>query len=341
MRVSSFSRGSVIAISAFAAIFLATMYQVGDSLNSSRESFAGYQKLKALTTVKFYRTIADYLQSGDASLLNIAETQLTEIGSSAQQIENQTLAVEIAEKAESLKSEIETKFRALGKLSGDPLALIRNGEQGMISLNHSLAKYALESESLNADQRANYLIITNNISRSLHDIINTREKLFQQSSQPSDALPRQLAELSTHIQTLTQFPDLAIYDHSSDDFDDDDLLLDENEAEDLSLDALSELQSLAKRYRGEIDNTFSLQTQRQEGLKLLINRVADLEQSILNGETYLQQEQKALNSQLYWVVTGLLTFLITFLIANYWLTRSVVLNPLRKLRDSFVTLVNE
>ena len=41
------------------------------------------------------------------------------------------------------------------------------------------------------------------------------------------------------------------------------------------------------------------------------------------------------------VVIGLMSFLILFLAANYWLTRSVVLNPLRKLRDSFVALVNE
>jgi len=341
MRVSSFSRGSVVAISAFAVIFLVTMYQVGNSLTTSRESFAGYQKLKALTTVQFYRTIANYLQSGDASLLNLANEQLTEISTSAQQIENKTLAAEIADKANSLKDEIDTKFRALGKLSGDPLALIRNNELGMISLNHALAKYALESESLNNEQRASYLLTTNHIARALYDIINTREKLFQQDNQNNQALPRQLTELTSQINALSQFPDLAIHAESDDEFGDDDLLLDDEEPEDLSLDAFAELQSLAKRYRGEIDNTFSLQSQRQDGLSLLASRVAELEQSILNGETHLQQEQKALNTQLYWVVTGLLTFLIVFLIANYWLTRSVVLNPLRKLRDSFVTLVNE
>ncbi|WP_448547626.1 methyl-accepting chemotaxis protein [Thalassotalea fusca] len=341
MRVSSFSRGSVVAISAFAVIFLVTMYQVGNSLAKSRESFAGYQKLKALTTVQFYRTIANYLQSGDASLLNLADEQLTQISTSAQHIENKSLANEIVEKANSLSTEIDTKFRALGKLSGDPLALIRNNELGMISLNHALAKYALESESLNNEQRASYLLTTNHIARALYDIINTREKLFQQDSQNSQALPRQLAELTSQINALSQFPDLAIHAESDNDFGDDDLLLDDEAPEDLSLEALAELQSLAKRYRGEIDNTFNLQSQRQEGLTLLASRVAELEQSILNGETHLQQEQKALNTQLYWVVTGLLTFLMVFLIANYWLTRSVVLNPLRKLRDSFVTLVNE
>ena len=35
-------------------------------------------------------------------------------------------------------------------------------------------------------------------------------------------------------------------------------------------------------------------------------------------------------------ITGPLQF---FLIANYWLQRSVILNPLRKLRDGFVKLV--
>ena len=63
MRVSSFSRLSVTAISIFAMIFMATMYHVGESLSQSREQYKGYQALISLTTVKFNRTIIHYLQA--------------------------------------------------------------------------------------------------------------------------------------------------------------------------------------------------------------------------------------------------------------------------------------
>tara|TARA_B100000767_G_scaffold272462_1_gene300163 strand:+ start:1229 stop:1627 length:399 start_codon:yes stop_codon:yes gene_type:complete len=36
-----------------------------------------------------------------------------------------------------------------------------------------------------------------------------------------------------------------------------------------------------------------------------------------------------------------LVFLVVFLTANYWLQRTVILKPLRKLRDSFVTLMEQ
>ena len=129
MRVSSFSRLSVIAISVFAITFVATMFHVGASLTSSRVQYSEYQALKTLTTVKFYRTIATYLQTGDASLLNTAQEQLNEIIKRSAHLDIGSLSDEITEEASKLNQNIETKFRAMGKLSGDPLALIRNGVQ--------------------------------------------------------------------------------------------------------------------------------------------------------------------------------------------------------------------
>ena len=79
VRVSSFSKISVIAISLFAMVFLITMYQVGNSLTASRTLLANYQALKSATTVTFYRTIAQYSQPGDAGLLIPAQHKLSNI----------------------------------------------------------------------------------------------------------------------------------------------------------------------------------------------------------------------------------------------------------------------
>jgi methyl-accepting chemotaxis protein len=342
MRVSSFSKLSVIAISIFAVIFLATMYQVGSSLSSSRSQYSSYQELKTLTTVKFYRTIATYLQTGDASLLSTAQEQLTEIIEFSTKLSITHLTDEISAEAQVLNHNIENKYRAMGKLSGDPLALLRNGEQGMVAINHSLAKYAAISSKLTQQQRINYLLTTSNIASALNDLINTREKLFLSQQHSSKGFQSALQELISLNKEITHYPLLAIFLEDEDD-DEDDFFTDESddEKEDLSEEAIDELNSLINRYQSEFNNTLTLQNQRSAGLKLLGENVSALENIILTGEQTILKEQKKLNQQLLWIVIGLLSFLVAFLITNYWLQRSVILNPLRKLRDSFVQLVEQ
>jgi len=342
MRVSSFSRLSVIAISVFAITFVATMFHVGASLTSSRVQYSEYQALKTLTTVKFYRTIATYLQTGDASLLNTAQEQLNEIIKRSAHLDIGSLSDEITVEASKLNQNIETKFRAMGKLSGDPLALIRNGEQSMIAITHSLIKYASQSEALNNQQRVNYLITTGNTASALNYLISTREKLFTTQDINSTSFQSALKDLVLLTQQLSNYPSLAIFPESEEEADEDDFFNDEDdEKEDISEEAIDELNSLIKRYQSEFENTLALQNQRKAGLALLKENVTTLEDIILVAETAILQEQETLNQQLYLVVIGLLSFLVCFLVANYWLQRSVILNPLRKLRNGFVQLVEQ
>lgn len=341
MRVSTFSKSSVIAISTFAVIFLLAMYQVANTLAENRLHLAEYQKLKSLTTVNFYRTIASYLQSGDASLLNTAEAQIEQINASANRLSLPTFEQQIIAKTAQLKVDIKDKYRALGKLSGDPMVLLRNSEQGIYSLNASLASYAIQSSVLTTEQRTNYLGTNTQIATALSDIVNVREKLFANEQPNISLLTQPINELKALSDTLSRFPLLGIIDNSEEDeFGDDDLLLDDEEdASDLSDEALNELRSLVKRYQSEANRTLQQQVERQQGLSSLNSDVREMEEIILQGEKIIISEQESINHRITWVVIILMSILVAFLAANYWLTRTIVLLPLRKLRDSFVSLV--
>lgn len=340
VRVSSFSRLSVVAISIFAVVFVATMYQVGTSLTASRVEYNHYQELKSLTTVKFYRTIATYLQNGDASLLVKAEDELVQIISQTQDLQLEAVVTPITQTAKNLQENIKTKYRAMGKLSGDPLALLKNNEQGLLALNHHLANYAYQSSVLSAEQRLNYIATNEKIASALSAMFSARENMFAHQQTDKSSINIVLDELYDYLAQLNGFPALEVMEEQED-IDEDDLLLDEEEPIDLSEEALNEFNSLLKRYKSEVNNTLDAQYQRTSGLALLTRDVSDLEQAILAGETQINASQKALNNQLYATVIGLLLFLVVFLIANYFLQRSVILNPLRKLRDSFVQLVEQ
>lgn len=341
MRVSSFSRLSVTAISIFAGIFLATMYHVGASLSKSQTQYKGYQALISLTTIEFNRTIVEYLQTGDATLLNQAQTQLDTIVKQADALNIAKLSKQIKPQAKDLAHDIETKFRAMGKLSGDPLVLLRNGEQEMFAITNDLAQYIARSEVLTQPAQFSYLSIIQKISKTLADLVRSREAIFTQQQSNADSVFPLLQELQTLGSLLAAKPALAIYEETDEDLFDDDLLGEADEPEDLSIDAINELQSLFNRYQRELENTLNQQRQRQMGFALLARQVGNIEKAIMQGEAEISVAQQRINDQLYIIVIGLLVFLVVFLAANYWLQRTVILKPLRKLRDSFVTLMEQ
>lgn len=343
MRVSSFSRLSVTAISIFAAIYLATMYHVGESLSKSQAHYKGYQALISLTTVKFNRTIVEYLQTGDVALLSRAKKQLTLIVKQAQGLNIDELSKQIDSQAKALAHNIDTKFRGMGKLSGDPLVLLRNGEHEMLAINNDLANYVQNTKVLSLKEQFNYLIKMQVIGKLLADLVSARETIFIQQQPNIQSIKPLLTELQNLGRFLSTQPALAIYAENDDDLFDEseDLLGDSEEKQDLSLEAINELQSLFNRYQREIESTLVQQEQRQIGLSLLAKQVGNIEKSILQGEANIARQQEKINEQLNIIVIGLLIFLVIFLLANYWLQHSVILKPLRNLRDSFVQLVEQ
>jgi len=339
MRVSTFSRFSALAIGLFIIVFLGTMYQVAHSFTQNRAQLNNYQQLKTITTVNFYRTIASYLQTGDASLLAKADKQLDDMLDITPKLGiasfEQTLTLQINE----MKQDLKTKFRAMGKLSGDPLALLKNNEQGLIALTQTLSKYAEQSTILAPEEKALYLSLTNNIANSLLIMISARESLFLTTTMDTTYLNKNIQQLIFLIAQVKNQPLLKIFPEKSEESDD--LLGDNEEPTDLSEENINELSSLANRYHTELSNTLRFLKQKQTGLKLLTTSVANIEQSLQQGEKNISLAQKNANQTMITVVVVLLVFLIGFLAANYWLMRSVVLNPLRKLRDSFVQLVEQ
>ncbi len=324
--------------------FLLAMYQVANTLASNRLQLAEYQHLKSLTTVDFYRTIADYLQTGDASLLNKAEIQLKEINANGQRIDIADLAARINEKTTTLQQDINEKYRAWGKLSGDPLALLRNSEQGLIAIGFNLATFAKQSKELTGTQRLNYLSTLDETLLNLHNIIRIREKLFGRENTNILAIDRPLKELNRLTVKLQQYPLLGIFEQydDNDELSDDELLIDDDKVQaDLSEDALNEFASLISRYRSELNKTLAQEHQRREGFIQLNQDVKIIEDMILLGEADIQNSQNNINNKITWAVIILLTMLVVFLAANFWLTRRVVLQPLRRLRDSFVLLVDQ
>jgi methyl-accepting chemotaxis protein len=339
VRASIFFRFSTLAVICFAIAFFVTMYWVAATLVTSRDNYSAYQDLKSIVSIDLNRTIARYLSTGNATLLPKAEKQLADIRVKTKFLPSQLLQQQVQGNIDQLQQDLNTKYRALGKLSGDPLALLYNSEQSLVALNSQLAKYALKSEIIDLQQRLAYLSTTQEFATSLLALVNGREKVFANQPHASENILVLIDDLQLLGAQFTQYPALGIYLEEQDE---DELGFEqEPERDDLSLEAINELIWFVNRYQDELKRTSAQQGQRTSGLSLLASQVALVEQLILSGEQQVILTQQAINQKSQGVVAGLLLFLLLFLSINHWLQHSIILKPLRLLRNSFVQLVEE
>lgn len=338
MRVSTFFKSSTVAIVVFIVTFIITLYWVTTTYHNSRVQNNDYQSLKSQVSIEFHQVISKYLQTGDATLLINAENSLTKISAQIKAIKLIVIAENISQQVKVLQQLLSTKFRALGKLSGDPSALLRNSEQGMNALNHQLANYAKTSEKLTNLQKIDYLEINEKIADELVILINTREKVLLNKA-AIKSIELALNDLTTSSQQLLSFPLLAIFEQN-DESDELTFYDDNDEKTDLSEDTLNELLSIIKRY--ESDFTLSLHeiNNKNKGLQSLSNEVTKLENYIQQGELTVIRQQQETDQKIQTIIIGLVIYLLVFLFFNHYLQHRIILKPLQLLRNSFVQLVN-
>jgi len=338
MRASSFFKLSSLAIVIFTVSFLFTMYWVANALAKSKANLWAYQELKSLVSIDFNRTISQYLEKGDASLLTKADIQLEQIAAQVTKIEQEKLQQQVFSSSEDLQQLLTTTFRALGKLSGDPQVLLRNAESSLSSLNYQLSQYAHNSELITAQEKLLYLKTTNAFANALSELILSRERAFQQNKTDSRTINFSLIQVEQITKGFTKLPRLMVFP----DFDEDEPSLVENEQPaDLSVDAINELSTIVFRYKTELERTIGIYQQKTRGLNLLQNKVKSLEKIIIDNEKAIIATQEETSKKLVIIVVILLSFLVLFLLINHLLQHRIILRPLRLLRNSFLQLIEQ
>lgn len=336
MRVSSFFRLSSITIFAFALTFITTLYWVLNTYKTSRLTSYEYQIIKNLVSIKLNNIITTYLETGNANLLTEADTTLRKITNNAKNVSINDMASNIESNVKTLQLLLSTKIRALGKLSADPAALLRNNEQTISAIIINLKKYVDESTNINARQKEQYTNILLTLSSQLTTLINLREKVLVNNAIRS-SIDIAVTELSTISKQLQTFPLLGIIDKNKAD---DELSFDDDEeATDLSEEALNELLSLTNRYENELNTTLTSQTEQVNGRKQLSERLNQLKHIVEDGEQNITDQQITTEENTQRITIGLVIGLLIYLFGNYFLQQRIILKPLQLLRNSFVQLV--
>lgn len=335
MRVSLFFKLSSITIFAFALTFISTLYWVLDTYKTSRVTNHEYQIIKNLVSIKLNNIINTYLETGDATLLTKADDVLVKIANKANTGSIGEMSFSIDENVQSLQLLLSDKIRALGKLSGDPAAILRNNEQTINAIIIDLKEYADQSTDVDNKQKEDYTNVLLTLSNQLTILINLREKVLVNNAIRT-SVDLALADLIQTSKQLQSFPLLGIFEET----DNDEFSFDESdEASDLSEEGLDELLSLTGRYQQELDTTLANQTKQINGRLALSKQLNQLKDIVEEGEKNIIAEQIITEQNTQRITIGLVIGLIIYLLGNYILQHQIILKPLQLLRNSFIELV--
>lgn len=336
MRVSIYFRVSTIALIIALSALLSTLLWTANVINKTQAQANLIEQLNHIITVEYSRTMTDYLHSGQTLSLSQAEQQLQEIISLAEQLAAQQVQSALIAQASRLKELSGTKLRALGKQSGDPQILLKNAEKIVFDSTALLTKYLSQSSALTDREKIRYAILLNEISRTTSDLTSARERVFTSKSNNSKAIEFSLDALHTLHHQLAGSPSLDIFAETEED---EFSLGDDDESEDISIEAIDEIGSAIQGYQQNIRLTMSQLRQNSAASNELEHELLQLEMLLSDGKKSLSRAQDERISVMKITLVIVLSAIALLMFINHLAQHKLILSPLRKLRNSFLTLV--
>ena len=286
-----------------------------------------FSDLKEQVLVTLSATINDYLNTGEATQLVEADKQLRQIETSASDsgVHLQTVAVQ----ARGLRDYLNGELRAAGKLSADPLILLRQNEQDVRYYLQQMAEYARLAEDRSS--AFDYLVDVIDMSQQLAALIAHRQNFFADFTMDHK---RQafiaLSQLQASLALLDQRTLLGVVNPESEVDDFSFSLGDQPEPpQDRAIEIKQELHSLLHRYTKEWANTEAQlkrsQTAKQQTLLMSESIATSLvkAQGPVFAEYRTMAEVSALAVWLFAGVFGLVS-LVLFIILQRYITRPMM-----------------
>jgi len=138
MRVSSFTRLLAVLLTLASILLAATLFWASQTLLGLEQQDNAYNKLKNTIIIDLKSYLDDYLEQGDSQHLNKASTLISDVKKQHLAELPKDLAGQLNSQLTALDKDINGKYRALGKLSGNEMALLDNSLRQMAGSASSL-----------------------------------------------------------------------------------------------------------------------------------------------------------------------------------------------------------
>lgn len=334
MRASTFTRLLAVLLTLASVLLAMTLLWASQTLLKLEQQDSAYRQLKNTIMVDLASYLSNYLAQGDSQYLTQASSLISQVEQKQLTLLPAALKSQLTEQLITLNNDINGKYRALGKLSGNETALLDNALRQMAGSASSLINYA-RSASDNSNNTLSYYKLANeyyseviNLSLFSYQLVLDYQQSVEQSLQQS------VKNLNVLAAKIEQLPNLGVMDK----VDEYSLFIDE-QSEDLATDIKSELSSWPNRYPRDLTSTLTQAQQRQTGADELRTQLSNLSKTVINAEQALKTQQDNLKQQVFWVFCVAISGPVILAGGVYIVQRNLVLNPLRRLRDGFAFLI--
>lgn len=313
-------------------------------LDRPYETIQHYTALKQEASVTLNRHINHYLDSGDATALSQASSTLSHLDASLAQLPEhaqQALAQPIAQ----LHDGLENKYRAAGKLSANPQALLINNEREINQLLGSLNDYAQEGLATQPDLAYDYLlqlVTLQNQLRELSDIRNTA--VHNPSPDTEQQINNQLDQLLQSWRTLDALPRLALYAEVEEDDFSALLGLDTAASDDADERGTSIIENIGfqlNRYLKDWNNTQTQLQQARHSQDAIIDLLDQLQQAISAAETPIYAWRERMEDQVRTAFIVFCLLLVGIACIMHRFQQKYVVQALSRLRSGLAKLLDQ
>lgn len=340
MKISTLSLSASALLLLLAGLLAAVVLWSSDQRQNIEQQTLTLQSIQEDFLVGVRRDLDGYLASGNSSQLEQAKTKLSAIKNQLTELNLATMGANDNDLQASLSSfiqDLDTKYRAAGKLAGNPRQLLAHAESEMLDYNRRLGSYADKGLATNAVVAEQYLQLSRDLPSIVYQLSQlTDGYLIGKNQQLKGILDSTSKELNTWHDTLSTLPLIGVYEQQEAD----EFALGASEPEQIEVGESdrSELLSLANRYNKEVANTHQLLQANQEMQDQLIQAISNVEQQLIGlGEAQAAKNQQ-LKYELQLILYTMVSIMALFAIGYLVLQQNRVVKPLKRLNQAFMKL---
>ncbi|MGI1986991.1 methyl-accepting chemotaxis protein [Shewanella glacialipiscicola] len=340
MKISTLSLSASALLLLLAGLLAAVVLWSSDQRQNIEQQTLTLQSIQEDFLVGVRRDLDGYLASGNASQLEQAKTKLSAIKNQLTELNLATMGATDNNLQASLSSfiqDLDTKYRAAGKLAGNPRQLLAHAESEMLDYNRRLGSYVDKGLAKNAVVAEQYLQLSRDLPSIVYQLSQlTDGYLIGKNQQLKSILDSTSKELNTWHDVLSALPLIGVYEQQEAD----EFALGASKPEQIEVGESnrSELLSLANRYNKEVANTHQLLQTNQEMQDQLIQAISNVEQQLIGlGEAQAAKNQQ-LKYELQLILYTMVSIMALFAIGYLILQQNRVVKPLKRLNQAFMKL---
>ncbi|MBO2626779.1 methyl-accepting chemotaxis protein [Shewanella algae] len=331
MKISTLSLGASALLLLLAALLASLVLWSSEQRQEAELQSQTLQGLQQEFLVDIRANLDKYLASGDAGRLEQARAQLNDIH------DRLPVDSQLAQELAQLVTALDGKYRAAGKLAGNPRQLLAYAETEMLDNNKRLADYGDQGLATAPQVAHEYLQLSRELPPLVYQLSQlTQDYLLGREQRLKPYLDSTITQLADWHDRLSALPLLGLYRTvEADEFA---LGDDEPEREEIGESYRAELLSLSSRYAKEVTNTEQQLLDNRQMQDALRADMHKLQQNLLTMAAEQQQRTDKLKHELQLWLYLALGVLALFAVAYLILQQLRVVKPLQLLNAAFSQL---